>query len=165
MYQNGVESEFFRAERIDPNIKKINPALIERISTFIKTENIYDALLVSEGETIMEGSKTNVFFIRDNSVYTAPGSLVLKGITRQKVFELCKNLRFQIEETLIPAMDLQTFDAAFFSGTSPKILPISRIANIRFQPNHEILRLLMHAYEEMIAAYMMKKNRMLHASG
>ncbi len=161
MYQNGVESDFFRAERIDPNIKKLHPALIERVVTFIKTQNLYDALLVSEDETVTEGSKTNIFFIRGDSLFTAPGSMVLKGITRQKVIQLSKDLHIPIIEETLNMHDLETFEAAFFSGTSPKILPVSRIAHIHFNPHHSVLRQIMLAYDELITAYIHKKNRML----
>lgn len=160
MYQNGVESDFFRAERSDPNIKKLHPVLIESVSNYIKTQNLYDALLVSEDETVTEGSKTNIFFIRGDILITAPGSMVLKGITRQKVIQLSKDLHFPIKENPIHLVDLETFEAAFFSGTSPKILPVSRIAHIRYNPHHGVLRQIMHAYDELITDYIHKKNRM-----
>jgi branched-chain amino acid aminotransferase len=159
MYFRGVESDLFKAERRDPNIKKMNPELILRVSTFIKTENLYDALLVSEDETITEGSRTNLFFIREEVIYTAPEALVLKGITRQKVIQLCKDLRFSVEEKIIPIHELETYEAAFFSGTSPKILPISRIAHIQYNPAHQILRQLMLGYDDLIRTYLLQKNR------
>lgn len=122
----------------------------QRISEFIRAENLYDALLVGEDETITEGSKTNVFFVKKATLYTAPGDMVLKGITRQKVFDLCKQLNYKIIERSISIITLHKYEAAFFSGTSPKILPIRRIANIQYDVTHPVVKTLMTAYDNLI---------------
>jgi|WetSurMetagenome_2_1015567.scaffolds.fasta_scaffold16731_1 branched-chain amino acid aminotransferase len=153
MYLNGVETNFFKAERVNPNIKKLNPGMIENVSTFIKTENLYDAILVTEEDVITEGSKTNIFFICEDTIYTAPGYLVLKGVTRQKVIQLCSDLRFPFKEEAFTIKKLHTVEAAFFTGTSPKILPVSRIANISMNVNNQLVRRLIHAYDDLITAY------------
>ncbi|MFO7369934.1 MAG: aminotransferase class IV [Bacteroidales bacterium] len=152
MYQDGVETDLFMAIRNNPNIKLMVPAMRQRISEFIRAENLYDALLVDDGETITEGSKTNVFFVKKATLYTAPGDKVLKGITRQKVFDLCNQLNFKIIERSISIITLHKYEAAFFTGTSPRILPISRIANIQYDVTHPVVKTLMSSYDQLIAA-------------
>ncbi len=150
MYQDGVETDLFMAVRNNPNIKQMVPAMRQRISEFIRAENLYDALLVDEDETITEGSKTNVFFVKKATLYTAPGDKVLKGITRQKVFDLCNQLNYKIIERSISIITLHKYEAAFFTGTSPKILPINRIANIRYDVNHQVVKNILLAYDSLI---------------
>ena len=152
MYKEGVESDFFTAERENPNVKKLHTDFRQRVTAFISTENLYDALLVSENETITEGSKTNIFFIKENSVFTPPGDMVLKGITRGKAIGLCKNLHIPLVEQSIAVKNIGNFEAAFFTGTSPKILPVKRIANSLYDVNHPLMRTLMRAYDDLIAA-------------
>ncbi|MBN1143680.1 MAG: aminotransferase class IV family protein [Bacteroidales bacterium] len=151
MYQDGVETDLFMAVRNNPNIKLMVPAMRQRISEFIRAENLYDALLVDADETITEGSKTNVFFVKKAVLYTAPGDKVLKGITRQKVFDLCNQLNYKIIERSISIITLHKYEAAFFTGTSPKILPISRIANIQYDVTHPVVKNLMSTYDKLIA--------------
>jgi branched-chain amino acid aminotransferase len=156
MIHEGVETDFFKAERRDPNVKKINPEIIHRVNAFISAKNLYDALLVDEIDTITEGSKTNVFFVQGEKIITPPANVVLKGITRQKIFEICTDLKINILEQEIGTKTLHKFQAAFFTGTSPRILPINRIANIRFSVSVPLLQKLMKTYDDLIADYVKK---------
>jgi branched-chain amino acid aminotransferase len=153
MYLEGVETDIFRAERSDPNVKRVHRDLLLHSSAFIATKNIYDALLVDEQEQVTEGSKTNVFFVSANTVYTAPADRVLKGITRGKVIQLCTVLHIPFMECAIPIASLPDYDAAFFSGTSPKILPIRRLANLHIPVSNSVMRSLMEAYDKLMSAY------------
>ncbi|HLO59292.1 MAG TPA: aminotransferase class IV [Bacteroidales bacterium] len=150
MYSHGVAAAFFEAERPDPNIKKMHPDMIRRISAFIKDQEIYDVLLVDKSGCVTEGSRTNVFFIKNNQVLTSPGDKVLKGITREKLIFLCNRLRIPLVEKPITRAEIQTAGAAFFSGTSPKILPIRFISGWNYKVTDPILGKLMQAYDELI---------------
>jgi branched-chain amino acid aminotransferase len=150
MYKHGVTADFFKAERPDPNIKKMHPDMIRRISAFIKDHGIYDVLLVDNNDCITEGSRTNVFFIKDNRVITSPGDKVLKGITREKVISLCIELQIPLVEKHLTQSEIQASGSAFFSGTSPKILPICSISQLNFDVSDPILGKLMHAYDDLI---------------
>jgi branched-chain amino acid aminotransferase len=153
MYKDGVETDLFMAIRTYPNIKRMVTEVRQRVNEFIQAENLYDALLVSEDETITEGSKTNIFFMKGKTLYTSPGDRVLKGITRQKIVALCNQLNYKLIEQSISIISLQNFEAAFFTGTSPKVLPIRRIANISYEVPNQVTKSLMEAYDNLIAAY------------
>jgi len=157
LYKNGVNTALFTAIRSNPNVKRPLPEVGERASDLIRTENIYEALLVNEEGSITEGSKTNVFFVQGELIYTPPGDQVLKGITRKKVFELCNQLNFKLIEMSISTNKLTELDAAFLTGTSPKILPIRRIGSITYPVTHPIIKALTKAYEDLIAAYIQQQ--------
>jgi len=86
-------------------------------------------------ETIMhrnglytEASHSNVFFVKDNVVYTHPADeYILNGITRIIVLDLCKSLNIEINESPISIDDLTTIDEAFLTGTSTQIASIQQI--------------------------------------
>ena len=158
LYHNGVDTALYLTVRMNPNIKRHLPELRERTTDFIRTEQVYEALLVNAENKITEGSKTNVFFIQGELIFTPPGNEVLKGITREKIFELCNLLNFKLIESPISTDKLNQMDAAFLTGTSPKILPVRRIGSITYPTDNRIIIALIKAYDNLIAGYINRQN-------
>ncbi len=154
LYVNGVVAALYKAERRDPNIKQVHSAMTAEIGAFIRKKKIYDALLVDLNDQITEGSKTNVFFVNDDTVYTAPADRVLIGVTRTKIIDLCKALNINIIEDAIATSDLNNFKSAFFTGTSPRVLPIKKIDQFVLDVNNPVVRRLMHEYDVMVHEYL-----------
>ena len=50
--------------------------------------------------------------------------------------------------------ELDFYDSAFITGTSPKILPLASAVNYEFDVNNKILRLLMQLYNDLINNYL-----------
>jgi branched-chain amino acid aminotransferase len=158
-YQQGIDTDHFQAVRVNPNVKQLFPEMRERLAAFISSHSLYEALLVNADGCVTEGSKSNVFFIRGDSVFTPPGDQVLKGITRNKVIELCNQLNIKLIEKSISTEELRSMDAAFLTGTSPKVLPIRQIGNIPFRVPHPVMSSLMKAYENLVAGYIQRQRR------
>ena len=150
MYNNGVETKTIHIERENPNAKNIQ-LFHTLIQDFFAQNNIYEAILVDKNECVTEGSKSNIFFIKDQSLITARIEDVLPGITRKYVFQAAINLKIKIEERKIYFDELSNFDVAFISGTSPKILPIKLIDNMSFETNNVVLLQLMSELNRIIA--------------
>ena len=53
-----------------------------------------------------------------------------------------------VHEDPIPASSVADFDAAFISGTSPKVLPIASLGDVTYDVNDPLLRHLMDWYDE-----------------
>ena len=159
LYQQGIDTDLFRAVRLNPNVKRLFPEMRERLAAFISVHSLYEALLVNEDGCVTEGSKSNVFFIQGDSVYTPPGDQVLKGITRNKVIELCNQLNIKFMEKSISTEELRSMDAAFLTGTSPKVLPVRQIGNMSFRVPHPVMNSLMKAYENLINGYIQRQRR------
>jgi branched-chain amino acid aminotransferase len=149
-YEQGVPTAVYRKVRSHPNIKRYYSGYQKQMHEFMQNRNIYEVLLLDEEDRITEGSKSNIFFIRENLVITAPGENVLKGITREKVLNLCNKLFYKVFEESISIDNLATMEAVFLTGTSPKILPVCRIDGRPFSVNHPLMRRLMEAYDRMI---------------
>lgn len=136
MYKEGVVCNFLQATRDNPSIKMANQKFRKLSDSKIEKESIYEAILVNEKGKITEGSRSNLFFIKANIVYTAPKKLVLEGIMRQKVIQIIRELEIPIRFTAISKDKLHLFEACFITGTSPRILPVKSIENITFHVPH-----------------------------
>ncbi len=161
MYETGVVCGLLNAERTNPNAK-VFQTMVRRMADEAMTKNgYYEVLLVDKEGRITEGSRSNVFFVVDDKVKTPPGNDVLLGITRNKAILLAKKLGYQLEEEEIKISDLEIFDAAFISGTSPKFLPIKKIGDVGFDVENKVVKHLISAYNEMIAEYVKKQSGFL----
>ena len=146
MYETGARTELFRGERRNPNVKMMDRALREATNAAIKEKGLYEVLLVDRNGCITEGSRSNVFFIKDGEVFTAPSEKVLLGVTRSKVIEIIHDLGVTLHEEAPSAADIADYQAAFISGTSPKVLPIANIGEVSFDVNDPVLRKIMEKY-------------------
>lgn len=154
MYRDGVVCGVLKAERENPNAKVFQTTVRQQANRMIEEKGLYEVLLVDHFDRITEGSRSNVFFVRGNELVTPPGNQVLLGITRQKTLQLASVLQIQLFEQVINFSDLVDFDAAFITGTSPKILPIRQIDGFIFNPDNKIVRLMMESYDELIDSYL-----------
>ena len=148
LYETGAKTDLFRGERRSPNIKMMDRQLREATDEAIKDGGLYEVLLVDRNGQITEGSRSNVFFIKDGEVFTAPAEKVLLGVTRSKIIEIIRSMGVTLHEEAVSAGDIGSFDAAFISGTSPKVLPIATVGGASFDVNEPLVRKIMEKYDE-----------------
>jgi len=153
MYENGVDAILFEGERHNPGIKIANTNIRRMANKELDKKGAFEALLVNHDNLITEGSRTNVFFIKQDTIYTAPTELVLPGIMRSKVIEVIEENNYKINYTPISIDQLINIESAFFTGTSPRILPISSIGNITLNVKVPLLRELMELLNSKINNY------------
>ncbi|WP_372948369.1 aminotransferase class IV [Mariniphaga sp.] len=152
-YQNGVRCGILKAERENPNAKVFQTPVRQQADKLMEKKDLYEVLLVDHLNRITEGSRSNVFFVEKNALFTPPGNEVLLGITRQKTILLAKEAGIPFFEKDVLLEDLPRFQAAFITGTSPKILPVSQIGEGKFDPQNYLVQLLRKKYDELIADY------------
>jgi D-alanine transaminase len=88
---------------------------------------VTDALLVKDGMAL-EGSHNNFFTVVDGTVVTHPATnVILHGITRGLVLELCEELGIPVDSRPLQLEELWGADEAFFTGTTTEIRPTVRI--------------------------------------
>jgi branched-chain amino acid aminotransferase len=154
MYKEGVSCGILKAERENPNAKVFQTTVRQQADKMLADQGFYEVLLVDHLGNITEGSRSNVFFVKGKELLTAPQDKVLLGITRQKTIRLAEKLNIHVKETEIELNELNNYDAAFITGTSPKILPVKKIDQISFNPQNEIIRQLMKSYDDLIVDYL-----------
>lgn len=148
--RNGVYLVFYRAERFEPGVKMLNNRLRLSVNEALHRKKAYEALLVNQEGFITEGSRSNVFFVNAKGIlYTAPDRMVLSGITRKYIIDICRREGYTIVFEAVRAEELQEFQSAFITGTSPMVLPVKSIENQSFSTDNDILKQLGLLYRKL----------------
>lgn len=113
---------------------------------------VFEYLLLGDEGQILEGSTSNFYAVRSDSVWTAPKG-VLEGITRKIVLELITQAKISLRLRAVPLAEIEKFDEAFLSSSSRGLVPIvevdgRQIGDGRPGPH---TRQLMEAYDEFVA--------------
>ena len=145
-YLKGVKGILYSAERKDPESKVINHRLRSSIYYKLIQEGGYEALLVNEKNCITEGSRSNIFFLKGETLVTAPDNVVLSGITRKYILEICRKNEIKVEFACINVDDMMQYDAVFMTGTSPMVLPFYCIDDKFFNVGFPLLERLRKLY-------------------
>lgn len=139
-YDRGVCCSLLFEERENPSLKVNQAVLRTKANEQMESEEIYESVLVNKKNQITEGSRSNLFFIMDDKLHTAPDYLVLGGVTRLKVLEICIEQSIDVVFEAIDYRDLSMFKAAFICGTSPGVLPIHSIGKVEFDVGDKLLQ-------------------------
>ncbi len=91
-----------------------------------------EAIALSPGGTVSEGSGQNVFLVMDGALITTPldGSL-LGGITRDSIIRLAQRDGLTVREQIIPREMLYIADEVFFTGTAAELTPVRSVDRIK----------------------------------
>lgn len=141
-FDNGINSLTLKWERVDPNIKVFRGDYKQAVADTFARENSdghpYEIVLCDNDGKYYEGSKSNLFVIVDDKVYSAPDEKILLGITRNRVMSSLKNSgaelvigTFTLDE-MVKLRDEGHKVALFVSSTPFDILPIRRIDDVIF---------------------------------
>lgn len=126
-FKEGIHTVTIKIERENPNVKSYKKDFKEKVSRIMEENNAFEAILINHDHTVSEGSRSNVFFVKDSKLITSPDSAVLLGVTRSKVISLCQEKSIEIEKRIINFDEIKDFDGAFITGTSNDVLPIKSI--------------------------------------
>jgi branched-chain amino acid aminotransferase len=152
-YTSGVACGVLHAERENPNIKVFQTPVRQKADEIMEREGFYEVLLIDQNGCITEGSRSNLFFVEGENLITPPGDEVLLGITRQKTIKLAETSDIPVFEKEVLFRDLNSFQAAFITGTSPKILPVSKLGDLSFDPLNHVVQHLREEYDKLIRQY------------
>lgn len=114
-----------RLQREVPEAKTSNYTAAVRALKEVARRGADDALFVNEQGHVQEGTRSNFFIFRGDTLVT-PREEVLIGITRNIVLDLARG-RFPIEERPILLAELAQADEAFLTSSSKEITPVVRI--------------------------------------
>jgi len=156
-YKKGVKGTLFFGERKNPESKIINHKLRSSISHKLIREVSYEALLVNGKNEITEGSRSNIFFLKGDILVTAPDEVILCGITRKYILEICRMNKIEVRFACVRVEDLLEYDAAFMTGTSPMVLPFccidDKYFNVKLPLMEKLRKLYMLRVAESIQAF------------
>jgi len=158
MIETGVFCGLLQAERNNPNAKTVQTGLREIADKMIREQGLFEAILINQKGEITEGSRSNLFFLKNGIFMTSPAEDVLPGITRQKVLEIISVTGMEVVIKGISIQELAGADGAFLTGTSPKVLPIRKIGDYPFSVGLPEINQLVKDYDDLIGKYI-KNNR------
>lgn len=150
LYSKGATAETVCYERFLPNAKTLNMLPSYLFYTKVKKNGHYDALFLDKQNNILEGTRTNFFAIKGNTLITPPKEKVLEGVTEQTVIAVAKKNGFEVREEEIPYSKLSSFDGAFLTSTSSKIIPIIQIDDLKFSEIPVELKRLRKLYDDFL---------------
>lgn len=119
----------YEIERSLPTVKSLNMLPFYEANHAVQQANVYEALLVDQTGHITEGSKTNVFFVKDETLITAPDH-VLPGITREVILEIASAHELKVNKSSIHIDDLHTMEECFLSNALIGIVSVRSITNL-----------------------------------
>ncbi|SHE47024.1 D-alanine transaminase [Mariniphaga anaerophila] len=111
-----------------------------------------ECILIRDGK-VTEATHSSVLAVKDGTVITHPlSNLILPGITRKVILEICGANNIPVEERAVSEKELFDVDELIIAGTGSEITPVIQVNNtpVGNKKPGEITRLLQHKFFEMV---------------
>jgi branched-chain amino acid aminotransferase len=115
-------------EGVSPRIKSLNylAHILAKIEAIAAGAD--EALMLEAGGGVAEGVGENVFALHGKVLLTPPAHAgILRGITRDAVWEIASAAGYQIREESLTRYDLYTADEVFLTGTAAEIVGVVKL--------------------------------------
>ena len=96
-----------------------------------------DAVMLDSEGFVSETNATNIFMIKNGSLYTPFADGCLPGITRKRVIELAKTVGITCREKRLSLSEFYTADEVFTAGTMCGLAPVAIIDGRKIGPAEE----------------------------
>ena len=97
-------------------------------------DEFFDGVMLDNSESIIDGTMTNLFFSKNNVLYTPIiKKSGINGIMRQVVIDNAKLFFKEVCEIEIKRKTISTFDEMFVTNSVIKILPVTHLSNKKFE--------------------------------
>jgi branched-chain amino acid aminotransferase len=138
LYEEGINAiipsqRAIPASLMDPKIKNRSRLFYQMANievSQIKGKNNWALLLDPDG-FITEGTGDNFFIIKNGEILTPEGRNILRGISRDYIFELAKQMNIPCREANIEPYDVYESEEAFMTATPFCILPTVSLQGIK----------------------------------
>ena len=130
-------------------------SVISKIDSHKK--NFDDCLMLDLNGNVAETTACNIFWIKNNIVYTSKKHSILDGITRQAILEFCRIRKIKVVVGDFKLNHILSSECVFVTGTAAEIQFVRSIEKTQFKKN-SIFEKLKNCYE------MIKKNPPLKVS-
>ncbi|MFV0436011.1 MAG: aminotransferase class IV [Desulfopila sp.] len=121
-YREGAKIITTEMERFLPEAKSTNYLSAVYALEQARRQGAIESIYIDRGNRALEGTTTNIFLIRDNTLIT-PATGILPGITRAVVLELTRG-RYPIETRDVDRAELGLADEMFITASNKEIVPV-----------------------------------------
>lgn len=111
----------------------------------------YEHLMLNPDGALLEGTQSNVCYVKDGTVYASPSG-ILPGVTQRAVLALARENGIEVREEFVLFKDLKGFDESFMTTSVRSVVPISRIDEIRFAVPGPVTAKLSALYDALSAS-------------
>lgn len=130
---NGIRANISSFTRHHPNVMMTKAKISGNYanSVFAKTESMRlgfdEAIMLDPYGLVAECTGENLFIVRKGRIYTAPRSTVLEGLTRDSLFTIARDLKYEIVEEPISRDQLYIAEEVFVCGTAAEVIGLCEI--------------------------------------
>lgn len=117
-----------------------------------KLKDADDMVFINENDKITESLFSNIFLVKDNSIYTPRKDQgLLDGIIRKKVVEIVDDLGYKLIEDEIHVSQLESFDEVFLTNSLMGVMYVNKIDKIKYHDrkvSNQIRKTLLECYRK-----------------
>ena len=110
-----------------------------------------DALMLDYRGYVAEATGANIFFVKENELFTPVADCFLNGITRQTVIEIAQENNIKVHEKHFELDFLKTCDEVFLTGTAVEITPVSSIKHFNFE-ERKLTKFLISEFKKKVTS-------------
>ncbi|SHG96658.1 aminotransferase class IV [Tepidibacter thalassicus] len=160
-----IDEDYERGYNLKISPIRRGKSLIYKHKTSNYFENIYskkyalnkgydEALFVNLDNKVLEGSMTNIFFIKGEKVYTPRCDLyILSGIMRNEVICILNKLGITVLEKEIDLGEIDKFEFCFITNSLIDLMKVNSIEYINYKKENELFNLIDLQLKEMYNGY------------
>lgn len=131
-YENGISIGRVEIIRPSDNILSTHLNTLSKLNCILASieankRNYDEGIMNDPNGNISTCNSTNLFFIKNNQVWTSKGEYCLNGITRHKTIKICHDNGIDCYQRNFTFEDIEDCDEAFVTGTFAGIIPVSKI--------------------------------------
>jgi 4-amino-4-deoxychorismate lyase len=106
-------------------------------------EKIFEGVFVDSKQNILEGTMTNIFFVKKKTLITPPIiDSGINGVMRQVVIDNAKLFFDKVIIKNINLSDVKKFDQMFLTNSVLKVMPVSRFEKKKFIKKKNVTNLI-----------------------
>lgn len=123
-----------------------------------KSRGYDEAIFIDTENHILEGTRTNVFLVKDRVVFTpALQCGVLPGITRNIIYKICEALYIRVEEKILDISEFDRCDEVFLTNSLAEIVRVKRV-NDKVYNKFSVANILLNTYRTHLRAETLNSN-------
>jgi branched-chain amino acid aminotransferase len=123
-----VATRRMNAAALSPAIKSLN--YLNNIMAKIEARQAgaLEAIMLNDQGLVAECTGDNIFIVHKGKILTPSAQQgALKGITREEIFGIAKELGVAIEEHSLTRYDVWNADEVFLTGTGAEVIPVVKL--------------------------------------
>lgn len=129
-YSQGFKAMLIHGHRRETPgpIKSLDYGIFRRSFKIARAAGFDEALLLNRKGELVEGSRTNIFFVKNNVIFTPSiKSGCLPGIMRERVLKAARREKLRCITRALKAIDLLAADEAFLTNALIGVMPLTHV--------------------------------------